>query len=188
MSRKHLTLLQSLSTLELIPVQPPSQSSANISFHEDEFEMPDFDHNKQQQHTLYLTDTVVDHSHSEEEYDDISNLDDQFMAMDINTPQDDWPQDHYQAIQPYEAMATTSFSVDSSGTTVAYADPAASPNSDYSCFNGYDYYNDYDYYNENFDSIHILDTPMTPANYSNTASSNSSSNTYPYPLQYSLLS
>ncbi|KAG0290309.1 hypothetical protein BGZ96_006178 [Linnemannia gamsii] len=83
-------------------------------------------------------------------------------------------------------MATdTSFFADTSGTTVAYVEPAASPYSDYSYLHGYDYYNAYDYYNEHFDSIvgsiHDFDATMTPAAGSS-SNSNSSSNS-PHPQQ-----
>jgi hypothetical protein len=165
-------------------------SATVVSYHEVEGDMPTLGHNEQQQTSLYLTDGLVDHSNNEDGYDDMSSLGGQLTAMEINTPYDDWPQDPHQAQQfTDETMVaeTTSFFADSSGTTDAYADPAASPYSVHSYFHGYDYYNDYDYYNEHFDSIdgtiYDFDIPMTPADYSNAANSSSSSITHPFPQQ-----
>ncbi|KAG0074135.1 hypothetical protein BGZ90_010997 [Linnemannia elongata] len=67
--------------------------------------MPTLDHGQHhhQEHYFFLTPTVI--SYNNEEEDDMSNLDDQFMTLEIGTPEV-WPQDPYQAYQPEESMRT----------------------------------------------------------------------------------
>ncbi|KAF8948454.1 hypothetical protein BGZ47_004843 [Haplosporangium gracile] len=139
--------------------------------------MPAPDYDQQQQEQLFLAPTLVSYDNNEEDYDDLSNLDDQFMTMEI-TPYD-WPQDLYQTHQPDEALdtETTSFFADSSGSTVFFSDSTASPygyynhNSHCNYCDGYDYYDDNDHYDSIGGLIHVFDTPTTPAEYNNPSSS-----------------
>ncbi|KAF9275603.1 hypothetical protein BGZ88_002262 [Linnemannia elongata] len=79
------------------------------------------------------------------EEDDMTNLEDQFMTLEIGTPEV-WPQDPYQAYQPQEAM--------------------------HIYCHGYEHYGD-EHYNSIGDSIHLHDTPMTLADYTNASTSTS---------------
>ncbi|KAG0067436.1 hypothetical protein BGZ89_006087 [Linnemannia elongata] len=101
-----------------------------------------------QEHNLFLTPTVI--SYNNEEEDDLLNLDGQFMALEIGAPQD-WPQDPHQAYQPEEAMY---------------------PCSQHLYCHGYEHYGD-EHYDSIGDSIHLQDTPMTLADYTNASTSTS---------------
>ncbi|KAH7049560.1 hypothetical protein BKA57DRAFT_437331 [Linnemannia elongata] len=88
--------------------QPLFLSTDVIEYPQNEVNIPAPDHGQHhhqqhhhQQHYLFLTPTVI--SYNNEEEDDLSNLDDQFMTLEIGAPQD-WPQDPHQAYQPEEAM------------------------------------------------------------------------------------
>ncbi|KAF9142315.1 hypothetical protein BGX30_002897 [Mortierella sp. GBA39] len=172
MSQMQRVRNQYLSSLESTH-QSLFLSSVVMDFHQD-------DHDQHQQHQhLFLTPTVTSNSSDnvEEDNDDLSNLDDQFMALEIDTPQD-LSQDPSQDYQPEEAMTvagTTSFFADTSGSSGFFADPAASPygyNSQHLYCDGFGYYDDEHYYSIG-GSIHLYDTPMTPADYTHTSTSTS---------------
>ncbi|KAF9280867.1 hypothetical protein BGZ88_011948 [Linnemannia elongata] len=131
-----------------------------------------------QEHNLFLTPTVI--SYNNEEEDDLLYLDGQFMALEIGAPQD-WPQDPHQAYQPEEAMVVTeptSFFADTSGSSSFFADPAGNLYGyQYACSqhlycHGYEHYGD-EHYDSIGDSIHLHDTSMTLADYTNASTSTS---------------
>ncbi|KAG0073355.1 hypothetical protein BGZ90_011599 [Linnemannia elongata] len=175
---------QNPSSLESIN-QPLFLSQDVIEYHQDEGNILILGHGQHhhqqhhhQDHHLFLTPTVI--SYNNEEEDELLNLDGQFMALEIGAPQD-WPQDPYQAYQPEEAMVVaepTSFFVDTSGSSSFFADHAGSPYGyQYLCSqhlycHGYEHYGD-EHYDSIGDSIHLHDTPMTLADYTNASTSTS---------------
>lgn len=152
-----------------------------MDYHQDGFDMPALDHDQhQQQQHLFLSPTVTSFNNEEESYDDLSNIDDQFMTLEIGVPQD-WSQDPYQDHQPEEAMVvveTASFFADTSGSSSLFADPATNPYGYYSpCSQhlycgGCEYYDD-EHYDSIGGSIHLYDIPMSPADYTDASTSTS---------------
>ncbi|KAK5801592.1 hypothetical protein F5H01DRAFT_326201 [Linnemannia elongata] len=102
MSQMQRARSQNLSSFESTH-QPLFLSPDVIEYPQDEGNMPTLDHGQHhhQEHYFFLTPTVI--SYNNEEEDDMTNLDDQFMTLEIGTPEV-WPQDPYQAYQPDEVM------------------------------------------------------------------------------------
>ncbi|KAG9064448.1 hypothetical protein KI688_003638 [Linnemannia hyalina] len=180
MSQMQRTRNQYLTSLESTH-QSLFLSSVVMDFHQDDHDQHQQHQQHQQQQHLSLTPAAASTSSDnvEEHNNDLSNLDDQFMALEIDTPQD-LPQDPSQDYQPEEAMVVagaTSFFADTSGSSGFFADPAASPNgynSQHLHCDVFEYYDDDHYYSVG-GSIHLYDTPMTSADYTHTSTSTSTS-------------